>query len=86
MRNPKYKVSFAYAMNTDNGATLFGKTDEVIMKLDELDFFFQVLSPTRSIGYSQRVKNLKKNEIFSVSFNELVDGNNMNKVLKITRK
>lgn len=84
MRNPRYKISFAYVFpNTDK--IVYGKLDEKIFTFEEVDFIFKMLSPMKSIELISSIRNLRKGGLLNFTFDETINGNVMKKVIRVSR-
>ena len=84
MKNPRFKVSFAYIFPNEE-ELFFGKLDEQLLTFNELGFMLKVISPMKSTEFEFTIKRLKRNEIFTVDFDENINGRIMKKILKIVR-
>ena len=84
MKKPRFKVSFAYVFPCGS-ETMFGKLEEKLFTFDELDFMLKVISPMKVLDFLNTISNLKRNEIFTIDFDESFGGHSMKKILKIVR-
>lgn len=84
MRNPRYKISFAYVFpNTDR--VIYGNLEEKIFTFEEVDFIFKILSPVKSVEFISSIRRLGKGGFLNFAFDETINGSILKKVIRVAR-
>lgn len=80
---PRYKVTMGH---TNENATVYGKTDEVLMDFKSIEMMLRVVNPMNSVKWCSQMNSLRRHDFMTIQLfdvNEL--GQKTLKILKIER-